>query len=270
MRHRFLPPEAFVLPPRIWRAAIIALLSIFVGVSAQAQDNLTKFRYAQESAEAGGWTRARVLFEEIAQADRNLPEAAWNAAFLAAKTEQWELCALYYRFYLHRVPEASDKEETERALADCSQRIPNRGTIEVRATPSDALIYIDGLLVAEGRVQDLALSAGKHTLRVELLGYETVEQTINVVDGVANDFPVILKETVHHGTLALDVDQEGAVVRLDGREIGVTPLPEDGLTQRARKKMLLTIEKDGYRTWQRNITIQPDSTYEIEVNMLRD
>src|SRR5699024_10995246 len=157
-------PEAFVLPTQIWRAAIIALLSIFLSVSAQAQDNLTKFRYAQDSAEAGGWTRARLIFEEIAQADRNLPEAAWNAAFLAAKTEQWELCTLYYRFYLHRVPEASDKEATERALDDCSRRILNRGTIEVRATPAEALIYIDGLPVAQGSVQDLALSAGKHTL----------------------------------------------------------------------------------------------------------
>lgn len=258
-----------MLPTRIWRAAIIALLGISVGVSAQAQDNLTKFKDAQQSAEAGGWTRARVLFEEIAQEDRNLPEAAWNAAFLAAKTEQWEVCALYYRFYLYRVPEASDKEATESALTACTQRIPHRGSIDVRTTPDEALIYIDGLPLGEGSVQDLALTAGRHTLHVELRGYDTVEQSINVVEGVNSDFPITLKETVHHGTLVLNVDQEDAVVRIDGREIGLTPLPQDGVTQRARKAMLLTVEKDGYRTWRRNITIHSDSTYELDINLLR-
>lgn len=264
------PQEAFVLPTRIWRAAIIALLSISVSVSAQAQDNLTKFQSAQQSAEAGGWTRARLMFQEIAQEDRNLPEAAWNAAFLAAKTDQWEVCALYYRFYLHHVPDASDKEATEEALTYCRQRIPDRGSIDVRTTPEDARIYIDGLPLGQGSVEDLALSAGRHTLEVELYGYDPVEQRINVVSGVKSDFPITLKETVHHGTLVLNVDHEDAVVKLDGQEIGVTPLPEDGSTQRAGKKMLLTVEKDGYRTWLRNITIQPDSTYEIDINLLRE
>lgn len=260
----------FVLPTRIWRAAITLLLGISVGVSAQAQDNLTKFKYAQDSAEAGGWTRARVVFEEIAQEDRTLPEAAWNAAFLASKTQMWEACTLYYRFYLHRVPEASDKAETEDALAYCSQKIPERGTIDVRATPKEAVIFIDGLPLGEGSLHDLALSSGAHNLRIELRGYDTVERTIEVLQGVKTDFPVTLKETIYHGTLALTVDQEAAFVRIDGRLIGQTPLPEDGVQERAKKKVLLTVEKDGYKTWQRYITLQPDSTYELDINMLRD
>src|SRR5690625_8041755 len=72
------------------------------GVSADAQDTLSRFQSAQKTAEAGGWTRARQIFEEIAVQDPQLPEAAWNAAFLARKTEQWEICEMYYRFYLER------------------------------------------------------------------------------------------------------------------------------------------------------------------------
>src|SRR5690625_721293 len=115
------------------------------GVSADAQDTPSRFQRAQKTAEAGGWTRARQSFEEIAVQDPQLPEAAWNAAFLARKTEQWESCAMYYRFYLERVPEASAKDDTEHALSYCERKNENLGTIYVRSTQAGAMIICDGI-----------------------------------------------------------------------------------------------------------------------------
>lgn len=253
-----------------WRTTLLMVLILFIGVSGYAQDTLSRFQGAQKTAEAGGWTRARMIFEEIAVEDPQLPEAAWNAAFLARKTEQWELCAMYYRFYLARVPDASDKEETEHALSYCERKIENSGSIDVRVTPSDAKIYVDGLPLATGQLQGLVLSAGTHRLTVDLPNYESYDQQIQVTGGVTNEFSVTLRETIHQGTLVLNVDQEGAVVRIDGQEIGVTPLSEEGVKQRAKKKVLLTIEKDGFHRWQRYITLQPDALYELDVRLLEN
>lgn len=249
--------------------ALLAVLVFGLGSPAFAQDTLSRFQRAQSSAEAGGWTRARMIFEEIALEDPNLPEAAWNAAFLARKTEQWEICAMYYRFYLSRVPEASDKDETESALVYCERKVENGGSIDVRATPDDAQIFVDGLPLAQGTLERLVLSAGTHRLRVERLNYDTYEENIQVTSGVNREFPVNLRETVYQGTLVLHVDQEGASVRIDGREIGMTPLPEDGVKERAKKKVLLTVDKEGFHRWQRYITLQPDSEYELDIRLIR-
>lgn len=251
------------------RIAVLVVLVFGLGSPVMAQDTLSRFQRAQNSAEAGGWTRARMIFEEIALEDPNLPEAAWNAAFLARKTEQWEICAMYYRFYLSRVPDASDKAETETALAYCERKVENRGSIDVRATPEDAQIIVDGLPLAQGVLERLVLSGGTHRVRVELPNYDTYEERIQVTGGVNSEFSVNLRETVYQGTLVLNVDQEGAIVRIDGREIGTTPLPEDGLKERAKKKVLLTVDKDGFHRWQRYITLQPDSEYALDIRMLR-
>lgn len=270
MFRRFRLVEGFVLRFLTWRTWVGVLLSLTVGVSASAQDSLTSFQRAQKTAEAGGWTRARAIFQEIAQTDPDLPEAAWNAAFLARKTEQWESCVLYFRFYLERVPEASDKDETESTLAYCERKVENRGSIDVKAEPEDATIFIDGIALTEGFLDRLVLSAGKHDLRVERMGYDTHSERIDVTSGVNSEFSITLHETVYQGTLVVNVDQDDALVRIDGQDVGTTPLPEDGIRQRAEKKVLLTVDKDGYRQWQRYITLQPDSTYELDITMLRD
>lgn len=253
-----------------WRTSILMAFLLCTGVSADAQDTLSRFQSAQKTAEAGGWTRARQIFEEIAVQDPQLPEAAWNAAFLARKTEQWEICAMYYRFYLERVPEASDKDATEHALSYCERKIENRGTIDVRTTPADAKIYVDGLPFGEGELRNLVLSPGTHRLTVDLPHYDSYDERIQVTGGVNQEFSVRLKETVYEGTLVLDVDQADAVVRIDGIQVGTTPLPVEGIPHRAKKKVLLTIEKDGFRRWQRYITLQPNASYNLEVRLLPD
>lgn len=253
-----------------WRTFAGVLLALSMAAPVSAQDSLSRFQRAQKTAEAGGWTRARLVFQELAQSDPDLPEAAWNAAFLARKTEQWETCVLYFRFYLDRVPEASDREETETTLAYCERKVENRGSIDVTVEPEDATISIDGLALTQGTLDRLVLGAGHHALRVTRDGYDTHDERIEVTGGVNSEFSVTLQETVYHGTLVVKVDQDDAVVRIDGREIGTTPLPEDGVEQRAEKKVLLTVDKDGYRQWQRYITLQPESTYELDITMLRD
>jgi hypothetical protein len=67
------------------------------------------------------------------------------------------------------------------------------------------------------------------------------------------------------GTLAVASVPSGAVVILDGKELGLTPFSRPGL---APGRYSLLVEKDGYAPWEKNVTIFP-AQYSIWTASLR-
>ncbi len=62
------------------------------------------------------------------------------------------------------------------------------GSIRLRASPSNAKVYVDGTLMGivddfDGLSNHLDLSAGQHTLEIRADGYETYTGTVNVLEG---------------------------------------------------------------------------------------
>ncbi len=249
-------------------ALAVGLLSM--ATTGLAQSSLEYFESARSLAHKGNYTRAASMFAEVAHADADLPEAAWNVAFLSAKTADYENCALYYRFFLYSVPKPSDLKETQSALASCEHRILQSGKLDIFTTHQDATISIDDIPIAKERAQGVVLRAGKHKVSISAPGYDTITQSVAIAADVTTHISETLKETISHGTLILNIDRPDATIRLDGKKIGTSPLPEKGIEARANKEMLLTIEKDGFLTWQRYINVSADLEYEADVHLMRD
>ena len=73
------------------------------------------------------------------------------------------------------------------------------GSIRLRASPSNAKVYVDGTLMGivddfDGLSNHLDLSAGQHTLELRADGYETYSGTINVLLGKTMTERVTLKK----------------------------------------------------------------------------
>jgi tRNA A-37 threonylcarbamoyl transferase component Bud32 len=86
------------------------------------------------------------------------------------------------------------------------------GSLYISSRPSGAAIYLDEARISETNTVINAIPAGSHKLRLELAGYEKVEQMVSVQAGRTTRIPVVLARM-----------RETPVVKGDG---ATPPLPE--------------------------------------------
>jgi len=111
---------------------------------------------------------------------------------------------------------------------------PTTGSIVVQSTPAGAAITLDGTETNQVTPHTFdALTPGKHTVAVNLAGYEPATQTVNVVAGssVPAEFTLVEISNPTTGSIEVTSTPQGAAVTLDGTETGqVTPYTFDSLT----------------------------------------
>lgn len=224
---------------------------------------------AKERADAGSLTRAMEMFQTIVDLDPSLPDAAWNVGHLAARLSNWGTCALYYRNYVYRAPDAADVGDARDQIERCEGRSPSAGTISlITVSQRDAEISINGIAIGQGRVQDIVLPAGTYTIRATKKDYDTYTEQVEVTARGSVEVRAPLRETIYYGRVKVQVEQSDAAILVDGREVGVSPIPEDGLSEISRSDVLLTVEKDGYHTWQRYLDIPRDGVIDLSIRLI--
>jgi hypothetical protein len=91
------------------------------------------------------------------------------------------------------VPEASAIEVTETLQFDAAAR-DQRGTLQVRASEEEAVVFVNGAVVNQA-LSALSLPAGQHRLRVERAGFVPSERLIDVPRGSTAFVDVTLAPT---------------------------------------------------------------------------
>jgi hypothetical protein len=71
------------------------------------------------------------------------------------------------------------------------------------------------------------------------------------------------------GSIAVDADQPGAAVTLNGEPAGKTPLPEP-VKVRAPATYKLRVEKSGFVPFQARVDVLPDANVEVHASMVRE
>jgi len=173
------------------------------------------------------------------------------------------------------------------------------GTIQVRTSPANADVFVDGERNGVTPRNLTGLAAGRHTIRVTRPGYRpqeraiTVEagQTVRVNFSLARPSPATTKapagpaartpaaktpaqsRTVvpapvsgKGGAIEIDTRPPGARVRLDNRDVGVSPLvlgdvPEGDHTIR--------LELAGFRPWETKVTIKAGTRQRLAASLER-
>ncbi len=120
---------------------------------------------------------------------------------------------------------------------------------DIRSEPPGADIYLEGSptkLKTPARLKDL--KAGKHTIKLDLIGYPAIGYTIDT----AKD-PVTMNFSFKQGMTALfESEPNGATVFIDNKEMGTTPCRIDGL---AAKQYLLELRLEGYKGYKGMVDI---------------
>lgn len=106
-------------------------------------------------------------------------------------------------------------------------------SLAIQASPLEAAIYLDGILVGTGQARMDFVVPGEHELRVELDGYSPQTRSLSLQSYSLFELTVEL-ESLERAQLALASEPPGAVVYEGSTRLGETPLnvPEPGFASR--------------------------------------
>ncbi len=127
------------------------------------------------------------------------------------------------------------------------------GSLDFDVTP-EASIYVSGRLVGEGeRMHVPELAPGDYEIRLEAEGHIALEETVRVTRGGATRIRRELEAGLGDAApvVKLSSRPSGARVRIDGKEIGKTPL--DWADGKPGTSYRVQMDLDGYQPWSSRI-----------------
>jgi len=135
-------------------------------------------------------------------------------------------------------------------------QLQRKSNIRVDADVPGAMTYIDSDTKQQGhRTPHLyEVDPGRHLVHVELAGYHKVKREVEVTSGDQISLLVNLKPLPRYGRLQVE-GKAGATVLIEGR--ASLPLPMKPAKLPAGNYRV-TVEHDGYRSWDSKINVNPD------------
>ena len=130
------------------------------------------------------------------------------------------------------------------------------------ATPG-ARVFIDEKMVGQAPVVIRNLSAGKHSVRVQRLGYLAAEQEVDVSAGKTAEVQADLLPVA--GILKASSNQKGAELFIDNKRIGF--LPYEGEISVGKRN--LDIRKEGFATYRQTLQVGAGNDYKVVANLQR-
>lgn len=139
---------------------------------------------------------------------------------------------------------------------------PSDGVLEITTSPSQATVTVDGNF--QGITPLTVEVEPNRTQQVEVLlsGYHSIKQKISVGSGEVKSMNFPLERTT--GELVVNTAPENAEIRVNGEVLGTsnTTLTLHAVTH------FIEIDKEGYVGYEKEVTIQPGFTQQLNVQLL--
>ncbi len=158
---------------------------------------------------------------------------------------------------------------------------PADGRLLVRSTPAGATVFVDGRDQGRTPVAVRSLSRGEHQVRIERDGYRPEERrvalsgadpsqsmTVELLPNRAAEPTTGTTETPlrFSGVLVVESRPPGAVVFVDGRRVGTTPL---SMTQVDAGEHAVRLERSGYQRWSASVRIVAGARNRVTASLER-
>lgn len=232
---------------------------------------------ANKLANAGGYTRAVALYEQVVRFDPDgYAVAHFNMGEIYKIRNKFPQAAFHYAAYLTT---GRDEETLKYARAGLKQCMsPTSGTLSVGIAQASGEVWINGFLFA--RTSELApmqLPAGKYTVTAKAQDHGDQTREVEIKDGGAERLDFTLEQFTFYGQLKVEVDRADATIT-------ITPKALDKVDETAQRieatspmqpvklatgKYFIEIKREGFNPWIRNVQVTREGTTLVDVKLTR-
>ncbi len=230
---------------------------------------------ANELASRGRYADAVPYYQKAIRLDgRNHELAYFNLAEVQKARGNCRAAVLMFQLYASMVASPEARAEANAAMKGCP--VEKWPTLELKVEPSHAgEILIDGVLAAPGGTfGPLRVPPGSYEVTFQAADHHPELETIEVK---AEPVSVTrtLKKMTFFGTIVVNVDTEGAQVRIfegpsdETKELfkGLVPMKKPVKAREGRHFVEVTC--DGYDRWIRNVSVGRDLESVVDVTLRR-
>jgi hypothetical protein len=140
---------------------------------------------------------------------------------------------------------------------------PAFGTLSVESTPTGTEVYLDGQLKGVSPITVFDLPSGEYRLSVQMSLHETLETEVMIADGRINQQSIVLAP--RFGTLNITGSPKGAVVRGNGKRIGMLPLINHHI---GTGSVEISIDQNNYHSSSQFIQVETEGFYPLNIDLV--
>lgn len=245
------------------RALVLLAASLLIGAPAAAQDATEQarahFELGLRMVEQGRWSDA-VRELEAARAIRPTAPVLYNLGIAyRAVGRVRDAIAVFGEFLEVLGAEGSRtrRAEVEGYIAELRTRLAH---LRVRAAPPEARVEVDDREAGEA----IELDPGTHRVRVSLQGHVTHEEEVSLQPGEQRTLDVELAPASTR--LTIETRTPGAIVFLDGRELGAPPIDEEV----SPGEHVVELRAPGHLALRRELVLSPGEALRLEPELTRE
>ena len=142
---------------------------------------------------------------------------------------------------------------------------PSWGNVTFSSIPNNAMLSVDGKLQGKTPITTKVLETGSE-ISISLPGYKTFVNEVFVKAGSFSEYETISMELAD-GLLSLISQPPSANVTINGSYVGTTPLNTQLNANQTHK---IDLYLDGYLKTSKNISLNPEEKFELEVNLIEN
>ncbi len=173
--------------------------------------------------------------------------------------------------YLVLVEAAGHEPLKKRVRVDVGERnyfdfqLKRQSSLKVATSTPGAMVSVDDAPATLAPVR-LVVRPGRHRIAVRREGYYAVTRVVVIAPGEQSTVFVDLRPRPRYGYLRVKSDVVGATVRVEGEEVGETPVRRYRLRVGTYR---VFVTKKGYQTWERRIAIVSRQMTVLHVRLSR-
>lgn len=210
------------------RACVFALVALAAASTARAQpreqaEARERFFAGAELYQEGRYEAALAEFEESRRL-RPAPVVTFNIAQTLRELERYHEAVLAFRRYLQEATDLSERQrrEVELTIEGLERRI---ATVTLRVEPAGAEIVVDGRRYGTAPLAGpIMLGAGRRILEIRADGHLPLREELHVVGRRDRELTVRLAVRETAGTVRVTAEPADAAVRIDGLDVGTSPV----------------------------------------------
>jgi hypothetical protein len=240
-------------------ACLVAALAVAGSARADDKKKAAEHFALAEKAEARQDWRAAIAEYQLAYDASPHPSVLFNIAKNHERLGEARDAARFFQRYLDESGSPDDRAAVEERIRELRAR-PSK--VQIIARPVGAQVIVDG--EARGAAPlTITLTAGEHELVLEAGGRRSAPQSIELAFG--DPITVRMDLETRPGTLMVFANEDGAAILIDGKLAGHTPYTG----QVPAGDYELTVEKPGFQTAMRKVTVSPGGSRQVRFVLIR-